>query len=947
MPVDGYLNFNTKIDTGGFEAGTKAVESSAKRAESVFSKLGKTIAAAFSVAAITAFGKKVVEAAAEVKAAGAQFEQTFGDMQDAAEAAISRVAEPADILADRLRGSATKIYAFAKTTGMESTQALTLMEDALQVAADSAAYYDRSIEDVTETLQSFLKGNYENDAALGLSATETTRNAKANQLYGKSFKDLSEAQKQITLLEMVKEANELSGAMGQAAREAEGWENVTGNLSEAWRQLIGVIGQPMLKLVTPIIQQITAALQTMTTVAKQAYNALAKVFGWEEDQAAPVQATASAQKEVTAAVEETEAAQEGALASFDDIEILASNTADAQETTATASAETALATTPEAEERTADTTWIDAFTEKLQGLKDFIDNSLKPTLSSIGDDLKQSFSDMGEKIEQKLLPVLNKVKEELKSGFSNIGNTITEDIAPTAQLLANGFTSALSEIGPVILSSLGNTASQLWEMFQTAFANIGNWINTKLRPALIDISENYHVSLADFIPDNLGELLAPIRDFFENSLPNMASMMGDTFLSMLDPIADWFTTSLPKFISQGIETGATVIGTLLSIFETVFSDVWSLVVDPFFTSFASDLLPTFTELGTKLLEVMTTTINAIKEIFDQLWENTVKRVLGLIGQAWSDMCSIISEKWERYGAPIFKKVELAIEATKEAWNEFYYGSIQPLLQKIMDSATELWEDHLKGFFEKVVDFIARVSADALDLYNTVIVPAAQWINDYVVKPMSHALGVVIDIFSAILGNLIDFVGDFLDWLGSVIDFITDVFKGDWGAAWEDIKAIADAAWNMMIDALKASVNVIIGLLNAMISAVFDAINWCIDKINSMIETANSALKKMGLPTIKISIKNLDTPQIPYLASGAVIPPNREFLAVLGDQKSGINIETPLETMLDAFRQALAENGGANGKQTVILQLDKRELGRAVIETGNEETRRIGLKLVKA
>jgi hypothetical protein len=108
-----------------------------------------------------------------------------------------------------------------------------MSRSALRAAADSAAYYDRSIEDTTKTLQSFLKGNYENDAALGLSATETTRNAKAMQLYGKSFKNLSEAQKQITLLEMVKEANALSGAMGQAAREADGWANVTGNLSEA------------------------------------------------------------------------------------------------------------------------------------------------------------------------------------------------------------------------------------------------------------------------------------------------------------------------------------------------------------------------------------------------------------------------------------------------------------------------------------------------------------------------------------------------------------------------------------------------------------------------------------------------------------------------------------------------------------------------------------------
>ena len=67
-------------------------------------------------------------------------------------------------------------------------------------AADSAAYYDTSVEQAPESLQSFLKGNYANDAALGLSATEATRNAAAMELFGEKFKDLTEIQKQETQL---------------------------------------------------------------------------------------------------------------------------------------------------------------------------------------------------------------------------------------------------------------------------------------------------------------------------------------------------------------------------------------------------------------------------------------------------------------------------------------------------------------------------------------------------------------------------------------------------------------------------------------------------------------------------------------------------------------------------------------------------------------------------
>lgn len=203
------------------------------------------------------FASGIIEAAADSKATNAQFTQTFGNLEDAARGALESISDDTNIAATRMQQSYTRIYAFAKTTGAESDAALDIASRAMVAAADSAAYYDRSIEDVTETLQSFLKGNYANDAALGISATEVSRNTMANQLYAKSFKELSEAQKVDTLLAMVEAGNAASGAIGQAARESDSWENVTGELSEAWRQLQAQVGKPVLQKAVPIIQKIT------------------------------------------------------------------------------------------------------------------------------------------------------------------------------------------------------------------------------------------------------------------------------------------------------------------------------------------------------------------------------------------------------------------------------------------------------------------------------------------------------------------------------------------------------------------------------------------------------------------------------------------------------------------------------------------------------------------
>lgn len=202
-----------------------------------------------------------IDTAAAVKAEASQFSQTFGDFSDDATAAIDRVANASGILDTRLNNLGTQIYAFARASGGSAEESMVLMEKALQATADSAAYYDRSLEDTAESLQSFLKGNYENDAALGLSATETTRNAAAMELFGKKFNDLTEIQKQQTLLQMVLDAQKLSGAMGQAAREADGWENVQGNLNEAWRQFQANVGAPFLESLVPLVQNITAAFQ--------------------------------------------------------------------------------------------------------------------------------------------------------------------------------------------------------------------------------------------------------------------------------------------------------------------------------------------------------------------------------------------------------------------------------------------------------------------------------------------------------------------------------------------------------------------------------------------------------------------------------------------------------------------------------------------------------------
>ena len=148
--------------------------------------------------------------------------------------------------------------------------------------------------------------------------------------------------------------------------------------------------------------------------------------------------------------------------------------------------------------------------------------------------------------------------------------------------------------------------------------------------------------------------------------------------------------------------------------------------------------------------------------------------------------------------------------------------------------------------------------------------------------------------------------------------------------------------------------IIDGLLSGLKAAWESVKTWVANAVswfgNKFVEAQNSIAKSnsgrsggfgarsggFGSPSRAPSISRVSAPA---LARGAVIPPNKEFLAVLGDQKSGTNIETPLATMVEAFKQAMAESGG--GATTVVIQLDGKEIARSTVKNINNMTRAAG------
>ena len=178
------------------------------------------------------------------------------------------------------------------------------------------------------------------------------------------------------------------------------------------------------------------------------------------------------------------------------------------------------------------------------------------------------------------------------------------------------------------------------------------------------------------------------------------------------------------------------------------------------------------------------------------------------------------------------------------------------------------------------------------------------------------------------GNLEEFAKNLKEnILGGIVQFIKGVFTGDLEMAFEGVKKVA-----------KGIVNGILIIVESFINNIIRGLNWLITKINSISLKVPDWVPGVGGKGWSPHIGQMSSITLPRLATGAVIPPNKEFLAVLGDQKSGTNIETPLATMVDAFKQAMAESGGTT---TVVIQLDGKEIARSTVKNINNMTRAAG------
>lgn len=232
--------------------------------------------------------KKAIVSSADKEALDSLASQTFGELESAANGALDTISKDTNILAGRLKGVGTSSFMQFRSAGVGAAEAISMMDKYVRLAADGAAAYNISVEDADTRLRSFLRGNVEAGDSIGLQISQSTRAAKALEVYGTKWEKLTEAQKQNLLLGIVDEMYTASGVIGQAAREGHEWETVVGNLNSALYGIDGImpkIGDSFRTNLIPAIEKATAFLtdETIQMRAGMLAASLADATGWVFD----------------------------------------------------------------------------------------------------------------------------------------------------------------------------------------------------------------------------------------------------------------------------------------------------------------------------------------------------------------------------------------------------------------------------------------------------------------------------------------------------------------------------------------------------------------------------------------------------------------------------------------------------------------------------------------
>lgn len=966
---DGSVIIDTKLNTEGFSKGASNLKSQFSSLTSSVGKLGAAIGVAFSVKTIVDFSKKALELGSDLQEVQNVVDVTFTTMNKQIDEFAKNAARTAGLSETMAKKYAGTFGAMSKSFGFTEQEAYSMSTALTQLTGDVASFYNLTQDEAYTKLKSVFTGETESLKDLGVVMTQTALDDYAlRKGLGKTTQQMSEQEKVALRYSFV--LDQLAGASGYFVRTQDGWANQTRILKLQTESLMATFGQGLINVLTPALKMLNTMigkLQEFADAFKQVTEAL---FGNASSDstggvAGSLGSAADNAGELEDNISDAGKAAKKALAGFDEINVL---TQKAEENTEGANYSLNMIPTDfgpltmpisvEVEDKTS--TGTVPIVASLLKIKDKLHEAFEPVskfnldnLSGSVDRFKGSFDRLGSVLSEKmewawtnvLVPFgkwsiekgLPKLIDTLSSAFDTMGSII-DYYWPTFDDLWNEFLAPIAgwKVDEVIwgLDLLTGGLKALGNHFDLSVPKA-----YELSDAEKEIATNATLAYNAFVTQK--EKSEKVEEAIEDQYSSVKLLADELFVlaGKSGEVKDADKARAEYILGQlntALGTEYSMVGNVIQQYGDLKEEIYSLIA----AKKANALLDANSETYQKAL----------------LTQNDAYAVMKINEKAYKAQ----KEQADRHIESFQKEIE-KLKKEREYYSEMSqkYGQSDPfgtyankatdigekirILERKIANQQALVADILLEY-EKAASAYSGIF-DAISEYDNASTLIAEGNFEEAIRILSgyayandDATDKIESAAERLKKNALDAGYYAQRLLGEYETGATDVTR-------EAVQA-ATNAFNEAIEELEkvdTSAAKELGLDFGMLFAagIKDASGAIQNALNAVLSGASLS------PVSGISFGSVGNFSVPHLASGAVIPPNAPFMAVLGDQGHGRNLEAPEGLIRQIMREEL-ENMGINVEveNKISFEGELAQLARLLKPAIDTETRRRGGSLAK-
>lgn len=932
MAADGSVIIDTRMDTTGVQNGVSAIKQSFNGLGNAVKKIGLLIGGAFAVGKLVQFGKECVELGSDLTEVQNVVDVTFTTMSDKVNEFAKNAMTSAGLSETMAKRYVGTFGAMSKSFGFSEAQAYDMSTALTQLTGDVASFYNISQDLAYIKLKSVFTGETETLKDLGVVMTQSALDqyALANG-YGKTTSAMTEQEKVALRLAFVQK--QLSAASGDFIRTSDSWANQVRVMQLQLQSLKATVGQGLINIFTPVLKVINILLGKLATLAN-AFKSFTELITGKKSSGQT--SGSGAGLAGTDAIADT-ADQYGQAA--DNAEKLADATNDNAKATKKANKETKNYLSSLDEVHKASSTGSSASSIPSgsgSGGTGSGGGGLPSSVGSVdygslaeGETALDKISDSAKKLADLLKklwkPFQDAWKKEGKntidaanialSGIAKLAKSVGKSLV---EVWTNGtgttMLTTMLRIAQNVLKTIGNIASGFADAWNKN--NVGTQIIQNIADALVVVMQ-----FVEKIAEDTATWAANL-DFYPllESISNLTSTFAP-ILESIGNVLEWIYNNIVlPMLKWLIETGLPTVINLVSDLAGFFADHQSII-----EAFGAALIGAFA--AAKIGEAITSIMGFVGILKDGI-VGLVALMIGsggIIGGIKAIATAIGP------GGIFIAAVTACI-------------AIGVLLYKNWDKIKEvagIVASAVVGFFKTMGEGVSMILSDLKETVTGILNAIGTLVSNVVSSIVKFVTSKTREMAEAATRKISD--------MKEKTSTLWNGMKANAKETWENIMtivgnkvaAIRDAIVNKFTSARNRVVEIFGGIrdtIRNILNKVIGIVNRAIGTVNSAIGGIESAFSfgpwevptPFGKKTIGFSATFPRVPTVPYLAKGAVIPPRSEFLAVLGDQKQGNNIETPEVLLRKIVRE---ESGGqqSSGNYRFTAQINRRTVFDEIIE----------------